>query len=80
MHKSINHTTYMAFLKVDQPLVNFQHKPNNTDFEAITLVNHKDSTGTEDLFVKHTLISGARHTHKSSLLCFFRILQQYSTT
>jgi len=58
MHKSINHTTYTAFLKVDQPLVNFQHKPNNTDFEALTLVNHKDSTCTKDLFVKHTLISG----------------------
>jgi hypothetical protein len=69
----------MAFLKVDQPIVNFQHKPNNTDFEALTLVNHKDSTGTKDLFVKHTLISGP-DTHKSSLLCFFRILQQYSTT
>jgi len=54
MHKSINHTTYMAFLKVDQPLVNFQHKPNNTDFEALTLVNHKDSTGTKDICQAHT--------------------------
>jgi hypothetical protein len=34
MHKSINHTTYMAFLKVDQPLINFQHKPNNTEAVA----------------------------------------------
>jgi hypothetical protein len=70
----------MAFLKVDQPIVNFQHKPNNTDFEALTLVNHKDSTGTKDLFVKQTLICGPEpDTHKSSFLCFFRILHQYST-
>lgn len=76
-HKGTNHTRNMTFRKVDQPLSNFQHKPENTRFWTLLLVNHKDRTQALNICLSstHSLVG---QTHPQ-IITFMATSSEYCT-